>query len=234
CMTDPNVSRNSLERARTFPSTLISCNCVRRKYWNECSSTRAISHAVAGTPAIAMIEWRSISKPLSARSYTTVLPAVARRSPATSTPPENLKARIVVASVGCQEVSRGVATWGVELTTAAGARKPLCRSSAGKSPIAPEKFWSSATGNLSITDPCAGDSAWIGWGRPCAFFLRDPSCPGARRPVNAGRRHRLAWDPTELVQPAFGYARASKKLRTNVGKASCASVAASLLARQSC
>src|SRR5438874_11365893 len=24
--------------------------------------------------------------------------------------------------------------------------------------------------NLSITRPCAGGSAWIDWGRPCAFF----------------------------------------------------------------
>src|SRR6266571_5209188 len=53
CMTKPKLSRNSLERARTFPSTLISCSCVRRKYWNECSSTRAISQAVAGVPATA-------------------------------------------------------------------------------------------------------------------------------------------------------------------------------------
>src|SRR5437667_8572054 len=155
-----------------------------------------------------MIECRSISRTLSARSYTTVLPAVARRSPATSTPPENLKARIVVASVGCHEVSRGISTCGVELTTGAGASKPLCRSSAGKSPAAPEKLWSNATRDDSITGRCAGDSAWIGSGRPCAFFLGDPLCLVARRPVNADRRHRLALGPTELVQPAFGYALA--------------------------
>src|SRR6266581_2748622 len=156
-----------------------------------------------------MIEHRSISKTLSARSYTTVLPAVARRSPATSTPPENLKARIVVASVGCHEVSRGIPTCGVELTTAAGASKPLRRSSAGKSPIAPPgKFWSNATRDGSIIDRCAGDSAWIGWDRPCAFFLTDPLCLVATRPVNAGRHHRPACDPTELVQLAFGCAQA--------------------------
>ncbi len=67
-MTKPKLSRSNFESARTFPSTLISWSCVRRKYCRECSSTRAISQAVAGTPAIAMIECRSISSTLSARS----------------------------------------------------------------------------------------------------------------------------------------------------------------------
>ena len=99
-------------------------------------------------------------------------------------------------------------TCGVEPTTAAGASKPLCRSSEGKSPPRQKNSGQAPQATCPLLDPCAGDSAWIGWGRPCAFFLRDPSCPVARRPVNAGRRHRLAWDPTELVQPAFEYARA--------------------------
>src|SRR5439155_17525461 len=151
---------------------------------------------------MAMIECRSISKTLSARSYTTVLPAVARRSPATSTPPENLKARIVVASVGCH-----VFPWDHSAVaagfTAAGASRPLLRSSAGKSPAAPEKFWPNATGERSIIGPCAGDSAWIDWDRPCAFFLEGPSCPAAKRPVNVDLRHRLVLVPTEPVLPAF-------------------------------
>src|SRR5438128_9160238 len=200
-MTNPKLSRRSLDKARTLPSTLISCSCVRRKYWNECSSTRAISQAVAGTPAIAIIECRSISKTLSARSYTTVLPAVARRSPATSTPPENLKARIVVASVGCHAFG-DVPNCEREFA-AAGASKPLPRSSAGKSPAAPEKFWSNSTGERSIIGRCAGDSAWIDWDPPCAFFLEDPSCPALKHPVNEDHRHRLVLDPTELVPPAL-------------------------------
>src|SRR5439155_24272840 len=217
-MTNPKLSRRSLDKARTLPSTLISWSCVRRKYWNECSSTRAISQAVAGTPAIAMIECRSISKTLSARSYTTVLPAVARRSPATSTPPKNLKARIVVASVGCHTFC-GVPASCVGAMTAE-ANRPLLLRSAGKSPVAPEKFWSTATGERSITDPCAGDSAWIGWYRPCAFFLGDPSFPAARYPVNLDLRHRPVLDPTEPVRPASECAHAQKNLRANIGNAS--------------
>src|SRR5262245_56532790 len=205
-MTNPKLSRNNLDKARTLPSTLISCSCVRRKYWNECPSTRAISHAVAGTPAMAMIECRSISKTLSARSYTTVLPAVARRSPATSTPPENLKARIVVASVGCHVFS-GVPACGSGFA-AAGASKPLCRSSAGKSLAAPEKFWSNATGERSIIDRCAGDSAWIDWDPPCAFFSKGPWYPVLKHPVNEALHHRPVLDPTAPVLLAFECAQA--------------------------
>src|SRR5207237_10497510 len=93
-------------------------------------------------------------------------------------------------------------------------------SRAGKSPAAPEEFWSSATGKGSIIDPCAGDSAWIGWDRPCAFFSRDPSCPASKRPANAALRHRLALVPTEPVPPAFECARAEKNLRVKYWKAS--------------
>src|SRR5215470_2809713 len=154
-----------------------------------------------------MIEWRSISKTLSARSYTTVLPAVARRSPATKTPPENLNARIVVASVGCH-VCCCLKFCGIEPMTA-GESKPLRRSSEGKSSsAAPEKFWSNPNCERSITDPCAGDSAWIGWDRLCAFFLTDPLCPVAKRPANADHRHRLVLVPTGPVPPAFECAQA--------------------------
>src|SRR5215467_7560803 len=205
-MTNPKLSRNNFDKARTLPSTLISWSCVRRKYWNECSSTRAISHAVAGTPAMAMIECRSISKTLSARSYTTVLPAVARRSPATRTPPENLKARIVVASVGTH-ICCCVAFCDIA-PTVGGANRPLRRSNAGKSSAPPERFWSNPNCERSITDPCAGDSAWIGWDRPCAFSLTDPLCPVAKHPANAGHHHRLVLVPTEPVQPAFECAQA--------------------------
>src|SRR6266446_1333441 len=204
-MTKPKLSRNSLESARTFPSTLISCNCVRRKYWNECSSTRAISQAVAGTPAIAMIECRSISSTLSARSYTTVLPEVARRSPATSTPPENLKARIVVASVGSQFLCCSLPTGPTASTVAAGPSSPLRRRRVGKSSAAPEKVWSGLAKGDSIIDQCAGDSALIDWDRPCAFFLKDLLCPASRHPANAAPRHRLALGPTEPDRLAFGW-----------------------------
>src|SRR5882724_4089808 len=84
----------------------------------------------------------------------------------------------------------------------------LRRSSEGKSSAAPEKFWSNPNCERSITDPCAGDSAWIGWDRPCAFSLRDPLYPVAKRPANAGRRHRLVLVPTEPVPPAFECAQA--------------------------
>ena len=47
---------------------------------------RAISKAVAGVPAMAITVVGSSSMTLSARSYMTMLPAVARRSPAMSTP----------------------------------------------------------------------------------------------------------------------------------------------------
>src|SRR5437773_714870 len=117
----------------------------------------------------------------------------------------NDEAEIVVASVGCHVFC--VPACGIGLITV-GPSKPLRRSSAGKSPAAPEKFWSSATGKGSIIDPCAGDSAWIGWDRPCAFFLRAPSCPAAKRPANAALRHRLALVPTEPVPPAFECAQA--------------------------
>src|SRR6266436_2806415 len=153
-----------------------------------------------------MIECRSISRTLSARSYTTVLPAVARRSPATSTPPENLKARIVVASVGCH-VFCGVPVCGTGFASA-GASRPLLLNSVGKSLAAPEEFWSNATGERSITDPCAGDSAWIGWDQPCAFFSKDPLCPAAKHPATAALHHRLVLVPTEPVLPVFGCAQA--------------------------
>src|SRR5437867_10325396 len=149
-----------------------------------------------------MIECRSISKTLSARSYTTVLPAVARRSPATRTPPENLKARIVVASVGCHDFWYGIPPFSAGLTIA-GASSPLRRSSAGNSSAAPEKFWSNATGDGSIIGRCAGDSAWIDWDRPCASSLKDPSCPAARRQASVGRRRHLVLDPREPALPAF-------------------------------
>src|SRR5437763_2877785 len=155
---------------------------------------------------MAMIECRSISKTLSARSYTTVLPAVARRSPATRTPPENLKARIVVASVGCH-VCCGVTVCDVG-PMAVGARKPLRRSIEGKSSPAPETFWSNPNCERSITDPCAGDSAWIGWDQPCAFSLTDPLCLVAKHPANAGHRRRLVLVPTEPVRLAFECAQA--------------------------
>src|SRR5205823_9164854 len=95
----------------------------------------------------------------------------------------------------------------------AGASNPLRRSSSGKSLAAPacakatsgkpEKFWLNATGERSITDPCAGDSARIGWDRPCAFFSRDPLCPAAKHPANVALRHRLVLVPMEPVPPVF-------------------------------
>src|SRR5437667_3492056 len=153
-----------------------------------------------------MIECLSISKTLSARSYTTVLPAVARRSPATRTPPENLNARIVVAPVGCHACCC-VPFCAIGPMTA-GLSKPLRLTSEGKSPAAPEKFWSNPSGERSITDRCAGDSAWIDWDRPCAFFLTDPLYPVAKCPENVGHRHRLVLVPTEMVPPAFECAQA--------------------------
>src|SRR5207302_2508590 len=153
-----------------------------------------------------MIECLSISKTLSARSYTTVLPAVARRSPATRTPPENLNARIVVASVGCHVCgcvpSRVIGPMTAELS------RPLRRRSAEKSSAAPGKLWSNPSGERSITDRCAGDSAWIDWDRPCAFFLKDPLYPVAKCPGSAGLRHRLVLVPMEMVPPAFECAQA--------------------------
>src|SRR5882724_12002644 len=150
---------------------------------------------------MAMIECRSISKTLSARSYTTVLPAVARRSPATSTPPENLKARIVVASVGCHTLC-GVSVY-VPGAMTAEASRPLRLRRSGKSPAAPERFWFNATGERSITDPCAGGSAWTDWDRPCASFSGDPSYLAARYPVNVDLLHRLVLGPREQVLPVF-------------------------------
>src|SRR5207247_10146870 len=97
-----------------------------------------------------MIECRSISRTLSARSYTTVLPAVARRSPATSTPPENLNARMVVASVGCHDFWCGVATGEVEVTVA-GASTPLRLSNAGKSRTVAENRGATITGEGTET-----------------------------------------------------------------------------------
>src|SRR5437870_773636 len=114
---------------------------------------------------------------------------------------------MVVASVGCHVFS-GVAACGTTGFTTPGPSKPLLRSSAGKSLAAPEKFWSNATGERSITDPCAGDSAWIGWDRPCAFFLTGPSCPVAKHPATADFHHRLVSVPTELAPPVFECAQA--------------------------
>src|SRR6266480_2981935 len=84
----------------------------------------------------------------------------------------------------------------------------LRRSSKGKSSSAPETFWSNPNCKRSITDPCAGDSAWIGWDRLCAFSLTDRLCPVAKRPANAGHRHRLVLVPTEPVPLAFECAQA--------------------------
>src|SRR5436189_1831126 len=130
----------------------------------------------------------------------TVLPAVARRSPATRTPPENLNARIVVASVDCH-VGCCVAFCGIG-PIAAGLSRALRRSNEGKSSAAPEKFWSNPNCERSITDLCAGDSAWTGWDRPCAFSLTGPLCPVVKCPANAGYRHRLVLVPTEPGPPA--------------------------------
>src|ERR1700726_3527676 len=102
---------------------------------------------------------------------------MARRSPATSTPPENLNAKIVVASVGFHDCSREFGAREAGSIVAAGVSSPLRRSSAGKSSLAPEKLCSSATGDGSITGPYAGGSASIDWGPPCAFFLEDLLCP---------------------------------------------------------
>src|SRR5436190_8741538 len=157
---------------------------------------------------MAMMECRSISRTLSARSYTTVLPEVARRSPATSTPPENLKARIVVASVGSQFLWCSPPTGLIGSTIAAGPSSPLRRSRVGKSSAVPAKFWSSLTRDGSIIGRCAGDSAWIDWDRPCAFFLEDLLCPAAKHPVNAAHLRRLVLDPTEPGRLAFGCAQA--------------------------
>ena len=84
----------------------------------------------------------------------------------------------------------------------------LRRSSAGKSSAAPGKLWSNPSGERSITDRCAGDSAWIDWDRPCAFFSKGPLYPVAKCPANADHRHRLVLVPTEMVPPAFECAQA--------------------------
>ena len=89
----------------------------------------------------------------------------------------------------------------------AGFNRPFRRSTDGKS-SAPEKFWSNPGCEWSITDPCAADSAWTGWDQPSAFFSIDPSCPAAKRPANAGHRHRLVSVPTEPVLAAFECAQA--------------------------
>src|ERR1044072_171396 len=86
--------------------------------------------------------------------------------------------------------------------------RPLRRNSEGKSSATPEKFWSNPDCERSITDPCAGDSAWIGWDRLCAFFLTDPLCPVAKHPANADHRHRIVLGPTEPVPLAFECAQA--------------------------
>jgi hypothetical protein len=91
---------------------------------------------------------------------------------------------------------------------AAGPSRPLRRISEGKSSAAPEKFWSNPNCERSITDPCAGDSAWIGWDRPGAFSLTDPLCPVAKRPANADHHRHLVLVPTEPVPPAFECAQA--------------------------
>src|SRR4029077_16489299 len=153
---------------------------------------------------------------------TTVLPEIARRSPATSTPPENLNAKIVVASVGFHNCSREFGARAVGSTVAAGLSSPLRRRRAGKSSLAPEKLCSSASRDGSITGPYAGDSASIDWDRPCASFLEDLLCPAAKRPVSAARRHRLASDPTEPDRLGFERAQAYKNLERNAGKANCA------------
>src|SRR5438445_4769663 len=165
-----------------------------------------------------MIECRSISRTLSARSETAVLPEIARRSPATSTPPENLNAKIVVASVGFHDCSREFGARAVGSTVAAGLSSPLRRSSAGKSSLAPEKLCSSATRDGSITGPYAGGSASIDWDRPCASFLEDLLCPVAKCPASAARRHRLVLDPTEPDRLVFGCAQACKKLKKKCWK----------------
>src|SRR5437773_2496419 len=105
---------------------------------------------------------------------------------------------------------------------AAGTNKLLRRSSEGKSSAAPEKFWSNPNCERSITDPCAGDSAWIDWDRPCAFSLTGPLCPVAKCPANADYRHRLVLVPREPVPPAFECAQARKNVRAKVRNASCA------------
>src|SRR5207248_1834830 len=88
------------------------------------------------------------------------------------------------------------------------AEQTFRRSSEGKSSSAPETFWSNPNCERSITDQCAGDSAWIGWDRLCAFSLTDPLCPVAKRPANAGHRHRLVLVPTGPVPLAFECAQA--------------------------
>src|SRR5438874_13697631 len=148
-----------------------------------------------------MIECLSISKTLSARSYTTVLPAVAGRSPATRTPTENLNARIVVAPVGCHACCC-VPFCAIGPMTA-GLSRPLRFTSEGKSPAAPEKFWSNPSGERSITDRCAGDSAWLDWDRPFAFFLTDVFYQVAIRPERVAHRHCLVWVHSELIPRAF-------------------------------
>jgi len=103
-----------------------------------------------------------------------------------------LNARIVVASVGCH-VGCCVAFCGIG-PMAVEPNRPLRRSSEGKSSAAPEKFWSIPTVNSPLlTRALAIALGW--WDRPCAFSLRDPLYPVAKRPANAGRRHRLVWSP---------------------------------------
>src|SRR6266487_3025215 len=115
---------------------------------------------------------------------------------------------MVVASVGAQDGSRDLGPRPARSIVAAALRRSLRRNNAGKSSLAPEKFWPNAAGNLSIIRLCAGGSAWTDWGRPCAFFSRDLLCPAWKRPASAAHPHRLVLDPTEPDQLAFGCAQA--------------------------
>src|SRR5260370_37571251 len=137
-----------------------------------------------------------------------VLPAVARRSPATNTPPANLKARMVVDSVGMT----------VRFTAAAVCSAALCskllrRKIAGKSSLAPEKFGWSAKGGLSIIGRCAGGSASTGSGPPSAFFSINLSRPAAKCQASADHLRPPASDPTERYQTAFARAPAWQKFK---------------------
>src|SRR6478672_9580549 len=86
---------------------------------------------------------------------------------------------------------------------------PLRRSNAGKSSLAPG-FWPGARLCRSITDQCAGGSAWTDWDPLCAFSSRVLSCRAGKCPANAVRRlHRHVWDPREPA--AFERAQACQK-----------------------
>jgi hypothetical protein len=106
----------------------------------------------------------------------------------------------------------------IEVGLGGGASNPRRRSSAGKSSLAPVRFWSSATKGGSFTGRCAGGSASIDSDRPCAFFLADLSCPVSKYLAIWARRHRPVLAPMEPA--AFEYAQAFKKLKANREKAS--------------